>query len=376
MWCRMAWFSVCVVLCGGSCAEGRSCPCSVHPHVCGERLVTLKCGDAVHICACRRIASHTHHTTPSPIGALEPSTGAETTTTTSSTPTGAPFALPCRSLAGRDPLTAEEKQIVDEHALKPLPPGTDATVEALTQALTAPFDRDAQKFRAIHRWIADNISYDVAALQTGDHSMNHPEGVLQRRAAVCSGYAGLAMAMAKAAGIKGVQHVSGWAKGYGHKVGSKLQDRKKHKPDHAWIRASFADASGEAQELLFDPTWASGSLSGAQFEKHYCESYWCSDPLAFVYTHLPKEPADQLLSPPLEAELFYDLAILKSQFFSNGLKVVSTGMAKVPCGDEGYVVVSAPESVALSVRLAAEDTPRKVRCISVCLRASPSLLRN
>ena len=69
-----------------------------------------------------------------------------------------------------------------------------------------------EKVRVLHRWVCDNISYNVEGLRSGNYGDTSADGVLRSRGGVCSGYATLFSALCREAGIE-QREVSGVAKG-------------------------------------------------------------------------------------------------------------------------------------------------------------------
>ena len=81
-------------------------------------------------------------------------------------------------------------ELIDKYALA-APPEVEQSLDSLARYLAAPFRTDKEKVRAIYRWIADRISYDVPVLFTKDGSKQGAGEVLASRKAVCMGYANL-----------------------------------------------------------------------------------------------------------------------------------------------------------------------------------------
>ena len=70
-------------------------------------------------------------------------------------------------------------------------------VVALAGTITSGISGDYEKTRAISEWVSANVWYDLEQLNYD----NFPVSVLEKRRAVCSGYAGLTEALLRAAGI-------------------------------------------------------------------------------------------------------------------------------------------------------------------------------
>jgi hypothetical protein len=131
------------------------------------------------------------------------------------------------------------------------------SVKSLAAYLTRPFGTAVQKHRALFRWVATRIGYNMAGLLSGDYGDLSPTGVLRSRAAVCAGYSGLYQALAEAAGIQAVE-CGGFSKGAGYEVGATL-----HR-DHAWNCIKL-----DGRWWPIDVTWAAGNTSGVAWAFSY-----------------------------------------------------------------------------------------------------------
>ena len=124
----------------------------------------------------------------------------------------------------------------------------DKDIIALAKKITASSKDDYSKMRAIHDWVATNIYYDYPAYRgeldlAGDvSSPQSPFVVLDRKRAVCGGYAATTVALLRAVGIP-AKSISGVVKS-DNKVG------------HAWSQAWL---SSEKRWVIMDTTWASGN---------------------------------------------------------------------------------------------------------------------
>lgn len=88
-------------------------------------------------------------------------------------------------------------------------------ITAESNEITAGLSGDYEKARAIHRWVAQNITYDYEYFRREkDSTWSKPEDVLEHRPAVCDGYANLTKALLQTQGIPAV-YVHGSAGG-GH----------------------------------------------------------------------------------------------------------------------------------------------------------------
>ncbi len=229
-----------------------------------------------------------------------------------------------------------------------------AAVERSVPALAAYLARagtdETTKARALYRWIAGHIDYDVAGFRAGRPGDVSPEGVLRSRSSVCEGYARLAEALGTAMGLQ-VQVVPGWSKGYGFTAGQRFDGPT----NHAWNAVRI-----DGQWRLMDPTWGAGYLDqSTRFVRRFQEHYFLTPPDAFVFDHLPQDPQWQLLERPISAAEYEDLVYLRPMFFLSGFRIGSHPRARIAADDRVTVTlgVTQPVEVAASVVDAGTDRP-------------------
>lgn len=237
-------------------------------------------------------------------------------------------------------------QSVNEAAIDAYVRTVDAkTPAALSKKLTEPFKTEAEKVRAIFRWITENIAYNTIVYQkpsrhlSGRPAFYEPDDssaflpplndrvaqlVLQRRVAVCDGYARLFKTLCGYAGIRS-EIIFGYARtNYG-------RSGKRFLSNHTW-NAVYIDKSWR----LLDATWASGYVTfGDAFIKHYNEAYYLTPPQQFIEDHYPEFIYWSLLpSPPTLRE--FQFSPLKSQAYIK-YKIQSfrpaTGIIEAAIGD-------------------------------------------
>ena len=92
-----------------------------------------------------------------------------------------------------------------------------------------------EKTKAIHDWVAKNIAYDVAQLDSKQPREYSAVETLHNKSAVCNGYANLTAALNRAIGIK-AQVAYGTVT---HEDGTKVE--------HAW-NETFIDGSWISQD--------------------------------------------------------------------------------------------------------------------------------
>jgi hypothetical protein len=198
-------------------------------------------------------------------------------------------------VAGAAPLRAADRnpyRVIDQHALR-APKDVEKSVESLAKYLIKPAKTDVQKARAIYRWVADRIAYNVEGLRTGKLGDNTTEGVLKNRQAVCDGYANLLLDLCKEAGVEAAK-VGGLAKGVDFQEG-----RAARSGNHAWNAVKFA-----GKWALVDATWGAGGIQGKKFVKQFKPYYFLPPPDQLIFTHFPKDPKWQLLTKAISEKEF------------------------------------------------------------------------
>ena len=217
---------------------------------------------------------------------------------------------------------------IDAHA-RSAPKSAARSIDSLANYLTKSSHDDREKARAIFCWIAHNITYDISLLGTKPD----PQTTLDRRRAVCAGYAALFKALAEAAGLKSeIVHGGSKASGPAAAIG----------PDgllnHDWNAVETDGAWG-----LVDCTWGAGRLDErGRFSKHYTDHYFLTPPDLFAYDHLPDDPRWQLLDPPLPKETYLRRVKVQPAFFESGLKLLTHGEAHIDTGSALTVRLGAP----------------------------------
>ena len=199
------------------------------------------------------------------------------------------------SLAYDGPVPSQlELQKVDEFARR-APANVCSSPKALAQYLKGAGPTPIHKLRAIYTWEAYNIEYDPAVRKGGSiHSSQHPPDVLQKKVAVCDGYARLFVVLAQEMGLE-AEHIIGEAQSDGH--GTVFGGPKTSL--HRWVRAKVRNSDTHCW-VLIDPTWGRGHLAsgGWKFE----DRYFMTNPSLFLRGHFPKDNRWQLASPPLSQQ--------------------------------------------------------------------------
>lgn len=198
--------------------------------------------------------------------------------------------------------------------------------QELAALLTSTLDTEVEKFRAIFRWITDNISYDYP-LYLKHNKTNKPNynkrsklttrlskkglrHLVLRKKAVCAGYATLLDYMCAHSGIE-----SAYIVGYGRNYRESYAQ-----PNHAWNAVKL-----DNKWYLCDVTWASGSVDHnlGRFFKDYTGIYFLTDPSLFICNHYPVEKRWTLVKNPPSLTEFLHSAFKASGFIQNKINTYS-----------------------------------------------------
>ena len=226
---------------------------------------------------------------------------------------------------------------IDEFALAA---PADLSIEDLAIYLSEAGGDDGERARAIYRWITANIDYDVESFTDGRSGVSgrgrSPEEVLAERRGVCSEYSALFAKLCQLSGLEAVV-ISGLGKGSGYSVGSDMPESI----NHAWNAVRI-----DGIWRLVDSTWGAGYLDpGGGFVEKFEEFYFLPPPEDLIWTHLPEDPAWQLLDPPIVREEFVALPYPKPPLFNNDIAILDPMTGTIDSDGEAAVHLSAPEEV-------------------------------
>jgi len=266
------------------------------------------------------------------------------------TPGVAPAVRPAPAPAAAQPAAPGRFRTVDAYA-DAAPASAEQSVQALAAYLAQAGPDDLTRARALYRWIAGNIDYDVNAFRSGSHGDQSADGVLRSRSSVCEGYARLSEAVGAAMGLQ-VQVVSGWSKGYGYTTGQRFDGPT----NHAWNAVRI-----DGRWRLMDPTWGAGYLDQQmRFVRRFQEHYFLTAPDAFVFDHLPQDPQWQLLDRPVTAEEYVDLAFVRPTFFALGFGIGSHRHSRIAAVDRVSVTLGVTQPVQMSATVLDAGTGRQL----------------
>jgi len=241
-----------------------------------------------------------------------------------------------------DPKLADRKYAsIDEHALA-APAAVEKDVASLAHYLVGPARNDEEKIRAIYRWVTDRISYDAEAFYNNHLPDPSVEVTLQRRIAVCGGYAMLVEALGKEAGLK-IEYVRGRAGG--------VTSNPKESDSHAWNSVKLSGGW-----KLLDSTWGAGDVTeDHKFHKQFSSFYFLTPADQMLVTHFPLEQKWQLVLPPISEAEFRKRPKRLPEFFQLGLKVDEL-VGELEASPRATIHFSAPPGLYLSAQLQSENS--------------------
>lgn len=221
-------------------------------------------------------------------------------------------------------------------------PAEEQDLAALTRILIRGMDNDREKSRALFRWIAEHINYDIESYRRNVHQPRTIQQVLTDRMAVCDGYAALFSAMARIAGLE-VETIVGHTKHFNAEKGWIVNPE----PDHAWNAVKI-----DGQWRLLDVTWGSGYIDEHnQFIKQYQEYYFLTPAEQFIYDHFPGDEHWQLLSRPVTFREFENLLYVRPAFFEYGLSPKSHSAGFIQSAGEVEVRFYFREAIVMAAQL-------------------------
>lgn len=180
----------------------------------------------------------------------------------------------------------------------------------LSDNLTHSLSTEEEKFRALYKWVCNNIEFDYATFRINREKRDRfdaPEelqawnkkltpivfrNLILEKKTVCTGYAWLVQQLAQHAGILCVI-----VDGYGRNA--TVNVRTSGKPNHSWNAVKLNN-----KWYLCDPTWASGAYDADRemFIKKYDDLYFLADPSVFIRNHYPVDEQWTLLNTESKPE--------------------------------------------------------------------------
>ena len=219
-----------------------------------------------------------------------------------------------------NPLDTVRKGTVDQ-ALKSLPKrqsgNQDDMISSMITAKTQYTLTEAECAYLVYKWLSQNVAYDCYGLNHGGIDFSEL-GTYNKGKGVCAGYALIFEKMCDSLGLES-NYVVGYSKGAGFTPGVIPKQS-----DHAWNSVKIGSSY-----YLVDSTWGSGNCDGDTYNANFNDFYFCTNPEAFIRTHLPEEKQWQLISEAITLETFVNMLGLSGTFYENGFTSISPDLATI-----------------------------------------------
>jgi transglutaminase/protease-like cytokinesis protein 3 len=182
------------------------------------------------------------------------------------------------------------------------------TVSDIASVLTQDLNTEHEKFRAIFRWITDNIEYNKSA-----QNITGADKVLRKNKAVCQGFSNLLKEMCTVVNIP-CESIVGYTKTEVADINRKLK-----KTDHAWNCVKLYD-----KWYLVDVTWATSKFNVVtrKFINEFDDYYFLTPPERFILDHYPKDKKYQFLAKPVKKSVFIKAPVYYTDYLHMQLSKV------------------------------------------------------
>lgn len=200
-------------------------------------------------------------------------------------------------------------------------------LRSLASKLTRSLSTDEQKFRAIYKWICQNIDYDYDLYLQNKWKQNKLttpaakaswnkkfsaqvfKTLLHNQKTVCTGYAYLVRELATYAGLSCVI-----VDGYGRTAAA---IRGSGRPDHSWNAVRL-----DGKWYLCDATWSTGAydMNLKVFVRKFDDAYFLADPSVFIRNHFPLDSSWTLLPDKPTRDEFINGPVVYHAAFTHRIK--------------------------------------------------------
>ncbi len=227
-----------------------------------------------------------------------------------------------------------------------LPAAQTRTLDGLARALAGVSSNDADRARAIYRWIRKNVTYDTAGLRAIEQgsvdiwqSIRSPEQAaeeaLKRRTGVCAHFSFLYSALGRRMGLP-VKNVYGWHLPYAKKNPAGYARIYKGRPDHLW------------NAVMVDGSWRLIDAVTGDF---------LTGPAFMIRTHYPENPYWQLLDAPVKRDIDRGAALVLPAMKKHGLKLLQPREYLLFTGGAVTIVLEAVKPITLYGTIVRDNDP-------------------
>ncbi|WP_299120184.1 transglutaminase domain-containing protein [uncultured Winogradskyella sp.] len=232
----------------------------------------------------------------------------------------------------------------------------------LTYQLTSSLDTDVERFRAIYRWVCNNVANDYnlylknkrkrerfkddsIKFKTWSNNFRKTlfKTLLKDQRTICTGYAYLVKELAKLANLD-----CEIVQGYGRVSTTDIENLDL--PNHSWNAIKLKN-----KWYLCDPTWASGipDPETNRFTFQYNDGFFLANPELFAVNHFPEEAKWWLLDKEIPTfETFLASPIIYGKAYKNlSLHIAPKQM---------HHTIKKHENVAFEYKLIKTITPKDI----------------
>jgi hypothetical protein len=217
------------------------------------------------------------------------------------------------------------------------------TVNEIAAVLTEDLKTEHEKFRAIFRWITDNIEYNKSASNITDASK-----IVRKNKAVCQGFSNLLKEMCNTVNIP-CDVIAGYTKTEVRDINKPLK-----KTDHAWNSVQLYGTW-----YLVDVTWATSKYNVVthKYMKEFDEHYFLTSPQKFILDHFPEDKKFQFLDKLIKKSVFIKGPVYYADYFHFNIDNISLqkGAFKWHLNDTLKVYVTTNSTLKNAAVLVNED---------------------
>ncbi|MFK7783020.1 transglutaminase domain-containing protein [Psychroserpens sp.] len=199
----------------------------------------------------------------------------------------------------------------------------------LAYKLTSNLSTDTERFRAIYKWVCNNIANDYSLYLRNKRKRERYKNdsikleawndrfkkeifrkLLKQKKTICTGYAYIVQELSKLANLD-CKIIHGFGKT------STINIETSDIPNHTWNAIKL-----DGKWYLCDPTWASGipNQDTNVFSFEYNDGYFLADPNLFAINHYPLNNEWSLLDNRLSFEDFLAAPILYGKSYTHLIK--------------------------------------------------------
>ncbi len=197
---------------------------------------------------------------------------------------------------------------------KDVPAEHNGSIAAVAKYFLANEEDPFRRAKAIHDYVALEITYDHVALSEDRYPPQDAETVFRTKTAVCAGYARLFMAIANQADLEAV-----------YLFGNVRDERAEIAGEsHAWNAVKIED-----RWYLVDVTWDSPNSNDPKERSEFRTSYFLTPPSVFGLDHFPKLEQWQLRKKPISRGEFIRQPMMTADFYRDGFVLASPDRSQV-----------------------------------------------